>query len=190
MPILAPTPFRYRLAAAYLRSGGVIAYPTEGVWGVGCDPDNPQAVARLLNLKQRAPEKGLILVAASMAQLEPYLTDLTAEQRARLAASWPGPQTWIVPANGRASDWITGGRPGLALRVSAHPVVQALCLAAGGPIVSTSANPSGRPAPLTALRVRRYFPASIDYVLAGPLGGQQGPTSIRELIGGAIVRAG
>lgn len=186
----SPDQFRFRLAAAYVRSGGVIAYPTEGVWGVGCDPDNPQAVARLLTLKQRDPVKGLILVAASMAQLQPYLTDLTTEQQAQLAASWPGPQTWIVPANGRAPDWITGGKPGLALRVSAHPLVRALCLATGGAIVSTSANPSGRSAPLTALRVRRYFPTGIDYVLAGPLGGQRGPTPIRELISGAFVRGG
>lgn len=190
MRSVSPRDFRIQLAAHYLRGGGVIAYPTEGVWGVGCDPDNADAVARLLDLKQRDPGKGVILIAADIAQVEPYLDGLNKTQRAQLAATWPGPQTWIVPANGRASEWVTGGRPGLALRVSANPLVRALCLAFGGPIVSTSANPSGRPAPRTALRVRRYFSRQLDYVLAGNVGGQSGPTPIRDLLSGELLRAG
>lgn len=182
--------FRIRLAARYLRGGGVIAYPTEGVWGVGCDPDNAHAVQRLLDLKQRDPGKGVILIAADIEQVEPYLDGLDKKQRAQLAATWPGPQTWIVPANAASPEWITGGRPGLALRVSRHPVVRALCTAFGGPIVSTSANPSGRPAPRSAVRVHRYFHHDIDYVLAGPLGGQRGPTPIRDLLTGKLLRAG
>lgn len=190
MRSIFPSDFRFQLAAGYLRGGGVIAYPTEGVWGLGCDPDNAHAVARLLALKRREPGKGLILIAANLAQVEPYLEGLRAEQRAMLEATWPGAQTWVVPANARASAWITGGRPGLALRVSANPVVQALCLAYGGPLVSTSANPSGRPAPRSALRVRRYFPRQLDYVLAGALGGQSGPTPIRDLLTGELLRGG
>jgi L-threonylcarbamoyladenylate synthase len=185
-----PADFRIKLAARYLRGGGVIAYPTEGVWGVGCDPDNADAVQQLLDLKRRDPGKGVILIAASIAQVEPYLEGLSNAQRAQLAATWPGPQTWIVPANAVSPACITGGRPGLALRVSRHPVVRALCEAFGGPIVSTSANPSGRPAPRSALRVHRYFHGRIDYVLAGALGGQRGPTPIRDLLTGDLLRAG
>jgi L-threonylcarbamoyladenylate synthase len=181
--------FRIRHAARILRAGGVIAYPTEGVWGVGCDPDNEEAFAHLLALKQREPAKGVILIAASIAQVQPYLDGLRAAQIRQLEATWPGAFTWIVPDNGVAPLWVTGGRPGLALRVSAHPLVRALCEAFGGPIVSTSANPSGRPAAKTALRVRRYFPAGLDYVLKGPLGGQRGPTPIRDLVSGEVVRA-
>lgn len=189
-PLMLSTDFRIQLAAQYLRSGGVIAYPTEGVWGVGCDPDNAHAVQRLIDLKRRDPGKGVILIAASIAQVEPYLDGISTEQRARLETSWPGAFTWIVPANAASPRWITGGRPGLALRVSAHPVVSALCTAFGGPIVSTSANPSGRPAPRSAIRVRRYFGDGLDYVLAGALGGQRGPTPIRDLATGELLRPG
>lgn len=181
--------FRFRLAARYLRGGGVLAYPTEGVWGLGCDPDNAEAVLRLLALKRRDPAKGLILVAASIDQVLPYLDGLRPAQLEQLMKTWPGAQTWVVPDNGIASTWITGGKSGLALRVSANPVVRALCNAFGGPIVSTSANPSGRPAPRSMLRVRRYFPNQLDYVLAGALGGQSGPTPIRDLITGELIRA-
>lgn len=182
------TVFRTRLAAHILRAGGVVAYPTEGVWGLGCDPANAAAVLRLLGLKRRDPAKGLILVAADIAQFEPLLTALDAGQRRRLTACWPGPHTWLVPHGGAVPEWISGGRPSVALRVSAHPVVRDLCRAFGGPIVSTSANPSGRPAPRSALRVRRYFPAQLDGLLSGPLGGQRGATPIRDLITDKILR--
>lgn len=184
------TAFRIRRAASILRAGGVIAYPTEGVWGLGCDPDNDAAVRRILELKRRDPAKGLILVAADIDQLEPYLAGLGEDEYSRLRASWPGPVTWLVPANGTASRWITGRHPGLALRVSALPQLAVLCRLFGGPIVSTSANPSGRPAALTALRVRRYFPGRLDYVLCGPLGGRRGPSTIRDLMTDKVLRPG
>jgi len=184
------TTFHIRLAVQVLRAGGVIAYPTEGVWGLGCDPQNAHAVQRILKLKQRDPAKGLILVGGELQHFEPYLDHLAAGQVDRLRATWPGPVTWLVPANGVASSWITGRHPGLALRVSAHPQLADLCRAFGGPIVSTSANPSGRPAALSALRVRRYFPEGLDYILNGPLGGRRGPSAIRDLMTDKVLRAG
>jgi len=179
-----------RLAARALHAGGVIAYPTEGVWGLGCDPFDRQAVTRLLELKQRDPAKGLILIAADWAQIEPHLTPLTTAQRERLHATWPGPQTWLVPHNGSIPVWITGGHATVALRISAHPLVAALARAFGGPVVSTSANPSARPPARSALRVRCYFPDQLDYVLPGQLGGQLGPTPIRDLRSGDWRRGG
>jgi len=184
------TAFHIRQAARVLRAGGVIAYPTEGVWGLGCDPANAGAVQRLLALKQRDPAKGLILVAGDIGQFTPYLAGLGEHELERLRASWPGPVTWLVPANGVASRWITGRHSGLALRVSAHSQVAALCRAFGGPIVSTSANPSGRPAARSALRVRRYFRGQLDYVLCGPLGGRRGPSLIRDLMTDKVLRPG
>lgn len=177
-----------RQAVLALRRGGVIAYPTEGVWGLGCDPFNPAAVAQVLELKQRDVNKGLILVAASVAQFEPYLRAVTATQLRLLESGWPGPQTWVVPHGDSLPDWITGYKSKAALRVSAHPVVAALCHAFGGPIVSTSANPSGRAAAGSGLKVRRYFANQLDYVLQGKLGGQIGPTPIRDLISGDLLR--
>lgn len=181
---------RIRQAARALKRGGVIAYPTEGVWGLGCDPFDPAAVARLLELKQRDVGKGLILVAASVEQFEPFLSALNPAQRERLAQSWPGPQTWVVSHGATLPGWVTGYQATVALRVSAHPIVAALCRCYGGPIVSTSANPSGRPPARSALKVRRYFGAKLDYVLQGKLGGQLGPTPIRELASGRLLRGG
>lgn len=177
-----------RQAVLALRRGGVIAYPTEGVWGLGCDPFDPVAVARVLELKQRDVAKGLILVAASIEQFEPCIRRLSAAEHALLADSWPGPQTWVVPHGHILPAWITGYKPTAALRVSAHPVVAALCRAFGGPIVSTSANPSGRQPARSSLQVRRYFPRQLDYILPGRLGGQKGPTPIRDLVSGQLLR--
>lgn len=179
-----------RLAVQALRAGGVIAYPTEGVWGLGCDPFDVNAVARLLDLKRRDPAKGLILVAADITQIEPFLAPLTDSQRAQLLKTWPGPQTWVIPHNGSIPEWISGGQPTVAVRVSAHPLVAALTRAFGRPLVSTSANPSTRPPARSALRVRCYFPQQLDYVLPGRLGGQRGPTPIRDLSTGNLRRGG
>ena len=131
---------RIQRAAQLLHTGGVIAYPTEAVWGLGADPFNSAAVDRLLALKQRSIDKGLIIVAANIEQLESYLLTLSSQQREQLETSWPGPITWLVPNNNMFPPWICGRYTKVALRVSRHPVVQSLCLAFGGPIVSTSAN--------------------------------------------------
>lgn len=171
-----------------LRAGGVIAYPTEGVWGLGCDPENAAAVLHLLELKRRDMAKGLVLVAGAIEHFAPHLAGLDAERLQRLRASWPAALTWLVPNNGAAADWVTGGGERVALRVSAHPVVAALSRAFGGPLVSTSANPSGRPPAMNALRVRRYFGDRLDYILTGALGGRGAPTPIRDLQSGEFVR--
>lgn len=186
---LAPnTCCRLPLAVHALRQGGIIAYPTEAVWGLGCDPHNEAAVRGLLALKQRDWRKGVILVAADIAQFEPYLRGLPADKLALLRATWPGPHTWLVPDNGAAPHWITGGRPTLALRVSAHPLVQALARRYRGALVSTSANPAGKPPARSISDVRRYFGNRLAAVLPGELGGQQNPTQIRDVMSGEVCR--
>jgi len=175
-------------AARLIAQGGVIACPTEAVWGLSCDPWNTQAVARLLVLKQRPLEKGLILVAARSAQFDFLLDDLPEHWQLQLAQSWPGANTWLVPHQGRLPHWITGGRPKVALRVTAHPWLAALC-AQTGPLVSSSANPSGRPPARSRLRLEQYFHRRLQGVLPGRLGGQQNPSLIRDLESGAIIRA-
>jgi L-threonylcarbamoyladenylate synthase len=180
-----------RLVAKRLHEGGVIAYPTEGVWGLGCMPDQPAAVARILALKARSWEQGLILVAGELAQMEPYLHAIGDTERSQLIDAWPGPVTFIVPDAQAAPEWIRGKHETVALRVSSHPVIRAIC-AAVGPIVSTSANPSGRPPAKSLLRLRQYFPEGpegIDLIVPGALGGTRGPTEIRELGSGRIQRA-
>lgn len=177
------------LAVTALRQGGVIAYPTEGVWGLGCDPHNEQAVQRLLEIKGRDAGKGLILIAGGQDQVEPLLEGISDARRQQLEATWPGPVTWVIDAHGRVPRWITGRHPTVAVRVTDHPLVQALCRRFGGPLVSTSANPSGLPAARDSLRVRMYFGDALAYSLPGLLGGRSKPSQIRDLASGRVLRA-
>ena len=177
-------------AVAALRAGGVIAYPTEAVWGLGCDPRDEAATLRLLALKVREVEKGLILIAAAEAQLAPFIdmAALDAAQRDAVRASWPGPHTWIVPASSDAPLWITGAHAGIAVRVSAHPVVVELCKAYGGALVSTSANRAGEPAAQAIEQLDPRIIAGVDAVLQGDTGGLLRPTEIRDARTGAALR--
>lgn len=177
-------------AAQLLRRGGVIAYPTEGVWGLGCDPDDEAAVMRLLALKQRAVDKGLILAAASVAQLDGRIdwTALEAARRDEVLASWPGPHTWILPAAAGTPRWITGQHDSLAVRVSAHPVVAALCAAFGGALVSTSANLAAAPAPRSHGELSPEILAGVDAIVAGETSGLAQPTTIRDARDGQQIR--
>lgn len=179
--------WRVKRAAKIVREGGVIAYPTEAVWGLGCDPWNEDAVYRLLAIKARPVEKGLILVADDIRQFDFLLADLPQAWQDRLAASWPGPNTWLVPHQNRLPEWISGQHDSVALRVTDHPLVRELC-ALTGPLVSTSANPAGRPAARSRLRVEQYFRGELAGVLDGKLGGRRNPSLIRDLVTGQVVR--
>ncbi|AUM12987.1 L-threonylcarbamoyladenylate synthase [Ketobacter alkanivorans] len=186
---------RHQLGAVHaLTRGEVIAYPTESVFGYGCDPFNEAAVDRLLRIKQRPRHKGLILVAANCDQIAPLLQTLTLPQRRDLEASWPGPVTWLIPdSENMIPTWIKGDFDSVAVRVSAHPTVQALCSIWGGPIVSTSANRSGQaPArsefPLRLMRAQ--YGIGADYILPGYTPRANKPTEIRDLQSGRIIRAG
>lgn len=183
-----PAGLRLRLAQHALAAGGVIACPTEAVWGLSCDPQNRSAVRRLLALKGRSPAKGLILVAATEQQLEFLLAGLLPSQRQVMSASWPGPTTWLVPHSGSVPSWIYGEHDTVAVRVSAHSVVSAVCSAWGGPLVSSSANPAGcRPA-RQGYQVKRYFGGLLDYQLPGAIGHSGRPTEIRDLASGRTIR--
>ena len=175
---------------AALRRGGVVAYPTEAVWGLGCDPRDEAATLRLLALKQREVEKGLILIAADEAQLAPFIdmAALDTGQCDAVRATWPGPHTWIVPASPAAPRWITGAHAGIAVRVSAHRPVVELCRAYGGALVSTSANRAGQPAAHGFDQLDPAIVDGVDAVLAGDTGGLQRPTDIRDARTGIALR--
>jgi L-threonylcarbamoyladenylate synthase len=187
MPDRLPA-WRITQIAAAMFDGAVIAYPAEGVWGLGCVPAIDHAVARILAAKRRPWEMGLILVAGELSQIDPYLEGLAESQRNTLVQTWPSPVTFLVPDNGVAPMWIKGRHDRVALRVSEQPVISQICRALGGPIVSTSANPSGRPSAQNALRVRQYFADQVDYVIPGRLS-QQGASEIRDLVSGEVVRS-
>jgi len=175
-------------AVQALQQGGVIAYPTESVFGLGCDPDNAQAVQRILDLKHREADKGLILIAAEFSQLEKYLQPIAEDKRQPVLASWPGPYTWLWPVKDEVSALVRGQHPTLAVRVSAHPVVQQLCRSFGKAIVSTSANPAGASPARTADEVRKYFNDQIDYIIDAELGASAQPTEIRDVMSNKVIR--
>lgn len=177
-------------AVGRLRAGGVIAYPTEGVWGLGCDPFDETAVHRLLAIKQRPVEKGMILIAGHLAQLDGIVdwARLPEERAVAVRATWPGAHTWIVPALPQAPRWITGSHDSVAVRVSAHPAVVALCAAFGGPLVSTSANFAGAPAVRARDALDPLLLAGLDGVLDGETGDLDRPTPIRDARSGELLR--
>ena len=178
-------------AAGLMRGGGVLAYPTEAVFGLGCDPHDAAAVERVFDLKQRPATQGVLLIAADFEQVERYidLQSVPAEILQQVRASWPGPNTWIFPRSSAVPSWVAGSHSGIALRVTAHPPAAALCRAFGGAVVSTSANPHGQAPARSAQAVDAFFGESLDGLLDGALGGQASPTVIRDALSGTIVRS-
>lgn len=176
-------------AVKLLQQGNIIAYPTEAVYGLGCDPDNLEAVSKLLQLKQRPKNKGLILVAAEYAQLMPYLQPLANDIREKIFASWPGPVTWLIPVKPQVSELLCGEHSSLAVRVSAHPVVRELCLQFGKALVSTSANLAGHEPARTATEVQQQFGDKIACIVDGETNPDAKPSEIRDAITNKIIRA-
>ncbi|MGH8190074.1 MAG: L-threonylcarbamoyladenylate synthase [Rhodanobacteraceae bacterium] len=175
-------------AAALLHAGGVLAYPTEGVYGLGCDPDDRAAFERVFAIKRRPPEQGVLLIAADFGQIETWIGTAPEAALARICAAWPGAHTFVFPRSSRVPEWITGGHAGIALRVTAHAPAAALCQAFGGPIVSTSANRHGEAPARSAAEVASLFGEELDGVLDAPLGGLDKPTPITDAVSGAIIR--
>jgi len=179
-----------RRASGVLAAGGVIAYPTEGVFGLGCLPENTAAIRRILDMKNRGSDLGFVLVASSVDQLLPYLGRLGDKIMTSLIAQEKAPVTWVVTASAEAPRWITGNRDTIAVRISRHPVVRALCATADSALVSTSANISGRPPATSRLAVQRMFGDAVDMIVPGETGGLGGPTELRDADTGKVLRAG
>jgi L-threonylcarbamoyladenylate synthase len=172
-------------AADTLLSGGVIAYPTEGVYGLGCMPDDPEALLRLLHIKGRDPAKGLILIASGKAQLNDWVDPDASE----IPDPDPSqPTTWIAPAKPHVSPLLRGDHASLAVRLTSNPTAIAICRAVGSAIVSTSANIAGQPVVRNRYVLRRKFGACVDYIVPGDCGPASGPSEIRDLATGKILR--
>jgi L-threonylcarbamoyladenylate synthase len=182
------SPFRIADAVRHLRQGGVLAYPTESVYGLGCNPNFSDAVQFIGQLKGRRAGKTFLLIASEFSQVEPWVAPLTRVQRDSLLERWPGPVTWVVPASDLAPRWLVAGDNTIAIRVTAHPLAKSLCRACGSALVSTSANPAGMPAARTSLKVRCYFGSESIKILAGPVGANSKPSAIYELISGKRLR--
>ncbi len=175
--------------ARIISRGGVVAYPTEACFGIGCDPANRLAVKRILKIKERPAGMGFILIADNINRLLPYLNLTNELILMEPLATWPGPYTWIFPANLRHPARLAGKNGKIAVRVTAHPLAARLCMLVRGAIVSTSAN-RHRMAPIKSyLHTQRQLGSELDFVVRGPLGNQKNPTSIRDAETGATIRA-
>lgn len=175
-------------ATAAIQQGGVVIYPTEGIYGIGCDFRNEQSVLKILKLKKRSVSKGLVLIASHIQQILPLILPEERAHLARALKSWPGHHTWIFPASKLTPKWITGDHDTVAVRVTEHPTAQALCDACGHALVSTSANISGHHTPENIPAIQHMWLDQIDYYLDLPLGSATKPSSIRLASSGKILR--
>lgn len=173
-------------ARELLDQGGVIAYPTEAVYGLGCSPFNQQAVEKIWTLKRRTKSKGFILLIADWTQLTPLIAPVSDLLLEAVRSTWPGPVTWVFPKSGIIPDWLSGQHDGIAIRMSAHPVAHQLCV--DGPVVSTSANISGHDPVVDLLGLSEQFPQGLDAVLTGDLGGLSQPSAIYDVLTGIRLR--
>ncbi len=179
------------LIAEKLKNGEVIAYPTEAVFGLGCDPNNQSAVSKLLDLKKRPVEKGLILVAHQLDLLKPFIdeTKLSEQHWKKLTSQQAQPITWIVPAKSTVPIFLRGQFDTIAVRISQHPAITLLCNLTGFALTSTSANLSGLPPCKTTQEVRCQF-GEFFPVLDMPIGETQNPSEIRDIFTDEILRKG
>jgi L-threonylcarbamoyladenylate synthase len=190
--VLTPSALSDELTAEFVKAfaqGEVLAYPTEAVFGLGCDPDNQSAVEKVLAMKTRPQDKGLILIAATIEQLYPYI-DISSLDKSILDnvnATWPGPFTWIMPKAAQTPDYLTGGRETIAVRVSAHPTVIQLCQAVNKPLVSTSANPSGAEPARNIAQLNAHFGRTV-FAIDGEVDHNAHPSKIQDAVTGQVLR--
>lgn len=178
-----------KTAAEVIRSGGIVAYPTESCYGLGCDPRQHRAIRRLLRIKRRQWQHGLIIISARLQQLLSYI-EHDPRHLQRATAVWPGPVTWLMPARPGVSAWLTGENPAIAVRVTAHRGAAALCNHARTALISTSANRHRHLPARSARAVYREFGNEVDFILAGNLGGHSKPSEIRDAVTNRVLRKG
>jgi L-threonylcarbamoyladenylate synthase len=177
-------------AAEQLRTGHVIAYPTEAVFGLGCDPGNKTAVRKLLALKGRHESAGLVLIASNFSQLLPWVAEVPSSLTDKAMQTWPGPVTWLFPRADNVPNYVAGEHETIAVRITAHQASRDLCDAFGSALISTSANHTSATPARSAAEVNDYFGQSLGGILAGPLGDGSKPSEIRDLLTGTIIRQG
>ena len=183
-----PTQLQINKAIETIRNGGVIAYATEAVYGLGCDPDNFTAIQKILDLKGRDAKQGFILIASQVSQVEKYLGELSPQERELLEKNWPEPTTLILPAQESVSKLITGGRSTIAVRITTHTDTKNLCEALKHALISTSANRSGQPAITQAGQTQEQFSDGVDYLYPSTIGKANKPSTIIDAKSGKILR--
>ena len=175
-------------AANVIKQGGVVAYPTESCYGLGCDPQNTQAIQRILNIKRRSKDKGLIIISDEISKIERYVDCFPDVSYDEMIASWPGPFTWLLPAKSDVSTWLKGSHETLAIRVTGHKTASLLCKHSEMAIVSTSANRANQPSIRTMEDVAAQIGSEIDCISEGEIGDNHNPSVIRDARSGMVVR--
>lgn len=175
-------------AVSNLVNGGVIAYPTEHCFGLGCDPQNRDAINHLLKIKKRTANQGLILVASSIKQIEDYVYLESSPMLDEIKLSWPGHVTWLLNSKAETPNLISGKHATIAVRQTNHPLLKQLCESFGGAIVSTSANRHANPALMSAVQVQKEFSLDVDYILDASIGEERKPSTIRDGKSGVVIR--
>jgi L-threonylcarbamoyladenylate synthase len=186
--MLTKTSNAVEAAALMIRNGGVVAYPTESCFGLGCDPRNQTAIGRILEMKDRSRDKGLILISDCLEKLLPFLAPMPQDMLDRVQASWPGPVTWLCPASEQATAFLRGQYDSLAVRVTAHSTAARLCEVADMPLVSTSANRAGQPPLRNASEVMSTFGRAVDCIVDEPIGESTKPSKILDALTGEVIR--
>jgi len=180
----------FKRACKTVKQGGVIAYPTEGVYGIGCDPYQQIAIARILSMKKRSIDKGFIVIASEWAQIQSWLGEVPAERFAEVRSTWPGSTTWVFPATTLVPQWIKGAYDSVAVRITAHPIAKQLCDELNGPLVSTSFNiEDGALARNEEEAKASLIAKHIDLIVPGEIGDEPGPTPIRDALSDDLIRA-
>ncbi len=174
-------------AVEVLRNGGIVAHACEGVWGLACDPWNESAVSRILSIKCRDADKGLIVIGHDTKVFDTEIKELEPTKQEMVRESWPGHVTWIVPST-RFPKVVTGSRSTIALRVPDHKQARELCERMDSPLISTSANVSSRPPARTKTEVEETLGCLVDFVLPGRIGSVEGPSTIRDALSGDQLR--
>lgn len=170
-----------------LLGGGTIAYPTESIYGLGCDPKNEVAVTKLLSIKNRSLDMGLILLGSSTRGIDNWLK-ISNQQMRTLLMPTNKPTTYLIPVTQEAPRWIIGKHSSLALRISTMPIIKALNEMLGCPIVSTSANRHGKQPLQTKEQVQKEFSGLLDYIVEGDCGGFIKPSTIIDIVTGKEIR--
>ena len=176
-------------AAKILRTGGVVAYPTEACFGLGCDPRNSAAVRRILTMKKRSWDKGLILIADRIERLLPFLEACDRSLREKMLRPQPGPVSWVCPASTAVPRLVRGRHHSIAVRITSHPPAARLCHDASMALVSTSANVAGQEPLRSADRVAGMFGNSVDLVVDASIGRASRPSTIIDVLSGEVLRS-
>ena len=167
----------------------IIAYPTESMFGLGCDPTSSKAVKRLLDLKKRSIKKGFILVASNYNQIKMYINEsqLSVQNKKMMFLHWPGPYTFLLPANSLVPYWLTGEFNTVAVRISSHSSIIKLCNVFGKALISTSANFANMSPCLTQKDVFKNFGSNFP-LLHGNIGNECNPSKIINIMNGKLIR--